>query len=59
MFTFDLSQQFFASVSEFEGVSGVQTVTAERHPDPGANEAAGTVLTTDVDTFLSNHQVCE
>lgn len=45
-------------MSEFERVPGVQTVTVDRHPDPGANEAAGTVLTTDLDTFLSNHQVC-
>ena len=38
---------------------GVKTVTVARNPDPAANEAAGTVLTTDLQTFLSNHTVCQ
>ena len=52
-------QQFFASLSEYEGVPGVNTVTDARNPDPAANEAAGIVLTTDLQTFLSNHAVCQ
>ena len=52
-------QAFYTSVAEYERVPGVQTVTSARHPDPSANETAGMVLTTDLDTFLSNHQVAE
>lgn len=56
MLTPGIQKQFFASATAYERVPGVHTVTAEQHPDPMTNEAAGIVLTTDLDTFLNNHE---